>query len=230
MMFIRFCVASFSVGFLLLVGLTSSRAATAPDEEPGCSDWADIGECDHNPGYMLVHCATSCEKAVPVEKLEGIESFYDLSAPDINGNTVNFADFRGKVVILTNVASHCGYTESHYTQLVDLWGNFKDGDLVEILAFPCNQFGQQEPGSAEEIKSFVEQKGVTFRMMQKINVNGPAADTVYKFLKREAGPSAITWNFATYYVVSPDGQINAYSGLEPRHLKTVALSLLKEEL
>jgi glutathione peroxidase len=95
---------------------------------------------------MLDTCAASCErvdqqKALDAKALAGISSFYDLEANDIKGNPVSFEKFRGKVTIITNVASYCGYTESHYRGLVELWSNVKDQD-IEILAFPCNQFGK----------------------------------------------------------------------------------------
>ena len=227
------------LSLLLALGVCLVRntlaASIAADQHAQCPEWAEVGECDTNPTYMLASCATSCDKVMAVDAsdasdLHGINSFYELSAPDIDGNMVDFNEFQGKVVILTNVASYCGYTEGHYKQLVELWSHFPAGDNVEILAFPCNQFGQQEPGTADEIKAFIQQKGVTFRIMSKTDVNGPQADKVYKFLKREAGPNSITWNFATYFVVSPNGDVTSYSGVEPSALKTVALSLLKEEL
>lgn len=120
----------------------------------------ESGKCENNPSYMLISCATSC-----------LHSFYNLSTPDIDGNAIPFSAFQGKVVILTNVASYCGYTQSHYTQLVELWGHFRDAGDVEILVSPCKHFGKQDPGTKDEIKTFVQGKGVSFRMMQKIDVN-----------------------------------------------------------
>jgi glutathione peroxidase len=79
---------------------------------------------------------------------------------------------------------------------VNLWSKVKD-ESVEILAFPCNQFGSQEPDSDAKILQFARGKGVEFTMMSKINVNGPTASPVYKYLKRVAGPGAISWNFGT---------------------------------
>ena len=105
-----------------------------------------------------------------------------------------------------------------------------EGENVQILAFPCNQFGKQEPGNAAEIKDFAKSEGVKFRMMEKINVNGPETTIVYKYLKSKAGPGSIQWNFATYFVVGPDGDIQSHSGVEPMQLKDLALNLLKEEL
>ena len=101
---------------------------------------------------------------------------------------------------------------------------------MEILAFPCNQFNYQEPGSAEDIKQFAYNKGVEFRMMNKIDVNGIAAHPVYKFLKKVAGPHNIAWNFATYYVVAPNGDVMSYSNVKPSFLHHLAHDMLVEEL
>jgi glutathione peroxidase-family protein len=163
------------------------------------------------------------------QELQSIGSFFDLSARDIDGKPVDFDQFRGSVTILVNVASYCGYTKSHYEGLVELWSHV-EGENVQILAFPCNQFGKQEPGSAAEIKDFAKSEGVKFRMMEKINVNGPDTSIVYKYLKNKAGPGKIQWNFATYFVVGPDGDVQSHSGVEPMQLKDLALNLLKEEL
>jgi glutathione peroxidase len=202
------------------------------DTDDRCGDWAASGECDKNPGFMQSNCPTSCdavEKARLAEatELQGIE-FYDLSAKDIDGNVLEFSSLRNKVVVITNVASYCGYTESHYRGLVELYGELEGAD-VEILAFPCNQFGAQEPKSNKEIKSFASKKGVKFTMMDKINVNGPDASLVYKYLKAKAGPSNISWNFATYFVVDPDGTVESFTGVEPMQLKDGVLGLLDNE-
>jgi glutathione peroxidase len=91
--------------------------------------------------------------------------------------------------------------------------------------------GQQEPDAADKIKAFAKKKGVEFQIMGKVNVNGPDASLVYKYLKQQTGVASITWNFATYFVVSPEGVITAHSGVEPMELKGSVLSLLsKEEL
>jgi len=115
--------------------------------------------------------------------------------------------------------------------LVGLYTEISGTGRVQILAFPCNQFGQQEPEEASAIKRFAEGKGVRFTMMEKINVNGPNAHNVYKFLKKTAGPNRIQWNFATYFVVGPDGDVQSFSGVVPSELQSVALELLdKSEL
>lgn len=220
---------------LLVVTVTATVHAVPKDQHDTCASWAEAGECEHNPAFMHTNCATSCDRAAAAtaaqdKELAGITSFFDLSAPDIEGETVNFDQFKDQVTLVINVASYCGYTKSHYEGLVELWSLVAD-EAIEILAFPCNQFGQQEPGTAADIKQFAADQGVKFRMMQKVNVNGAAADQVYKYLKREAGPNTITWNFGTYFVVGPDGAVQSFSGVEPMELKDTAMELLgRQEL
>lgn len=218
---------------LMLVLVVSVQGVPA-DQHEECEAWALQGECDENAGFMRTACAVSCDRADKAaaaldKELSGIESFFELSGLDIDGNTVKFDQFAGQVTILVNVASYCGYTASHYKGLVELWSHVQS-ENVQILAFPCNQFGKQEPGTAKDIKDFAASQGVKFRIMQKIDVNGPDANVVYKYLKRQAGPGSIQWNFATYFVVGPDGDVQSHSGVEPMQLKDLALNLLKEEL
>jgi len=186
---------------------------------------------------MRRECQTACEESDSKMGIESysdiqiIKSFFQLSALDIDKNTFDFSNLEGKITVVVNVASQCGYTESHYRGLKELYDQVKETNSVEILAFPSNQFGSQEPGSCEEIKRFaVEEKGAEYRMMNKIDVNGPGADHVYKFLKREAGPPSIAWNFATYFVISPTGEVRSYSGVEPMDLKEIVFGMLEKEL
>mmetsp|Transcript_30475 Transcript_30475/g.46148 ORF Transcript_30475/g.46148 Transcript_30475/m.46148 type:complete len:186 (-) Transcript_30475:77-634(-) len=185
---------------------------------------------------MQNNCADSCRRLKEVQteqaaRVRGVESFYELTANDIDGNLVQFSDFRGKIVVITNVASQCGYTQSHYASMVELYSQVRHDDLVHILAFPCNQFGSQEPGTANEIKKFAKSKGVEFTMMEKIYVNGPNTSLIYLYLKHHAGPATITWNFATYFVVDTNGEVTSHSGVEPMDLKGEIFGMLgKEEL
>ena len=159
-------------------------AAAVEDADENCMRWAESGECEKNPGYMLSSCSKSCAvvaagSSKAAEELLAVSSFFDLSANDIFGESIDFKKFQGQITILVNVASECGYTDSHYRGLVQLWNEVKHTEQVNILAFPCDQFGHQEPGTNEEINEFaVEEYGVDFTMMEKINVNGPSASIV----------------------------------------------------
>jgi glutathione peroxidase len=126
----------------------------------------------------------------------------------LNGSSENLQDYAGKVILIVNVASNCGFT-SQYRDLQNLYtANQAKG--LEILGFPCNQFGAQEPGSAEQIQSFCSTNyGVTFPMFEIIDVNGDSTHPLYVYLKNQApgilGTTGIKWNF-TKFVVSKDGQ------------------------
>jgi glutathione peroxidase len=120
-----------------------------------------------------------------------------------------------------------GYTEDHYNEMVELYNSLSStGANFELVAFPCNQFDGQEPGDADEIKAFTQQKGVTFTVMNKINVNGRRTHDVYRFLKSVAGPSEIEWNFATYYVIDGEGRVKAFSDVTPLELRETLDELL----
>ncbi|WP_371743126.1 glutathione peroxidase [Polynucleobacter sp. AP-Elch-400A-B2] len=126
----------------------------------------------------------------------------------LNGVQENLQDYAGKVLLIVNVASRCGFTPQ-YRDLQNLYEENKAHGL-EILGFPCNQFGAQEPGSADEIGQFCSANyGVTFPMFEKIDVNGAAEHPLYAFLKEQApgilGTTSIKWNF-TKFLVSKDGK------------------------
>ena len=126
----------------------------------------------------------------------------------LNGAQENLQDYAGKVLLIVNVASRCGFTPQ-YRDLQNLYEENKAHGL-EILGFPCNQFGAQEPGSADEIQNFCSTiYGVTFPMFEKVDVNGAAEHPLYAFLKEQApgilGTTGIKWNF-TKFLVSKDGQ------------------------
>lgn len=138
----------------------------------------------------------------------------------INGSQENLHGYSGKVLFIVNVASQCGFT-GQYKDLQALYAKYQTSGL-EILGFPCNQFGAQEPGSAEQIQNFCESKySVTFPMFEKIDVNGPNTHPVYAFLKNAApgllGTTAIKWNF-TKFLVSRDGKtVKRYSSATSPH-------------
>lgn len=133
----------------------------------------------------------------------------DFVARLSNGEEVNLADKLGKVLLIVNTASKCGFTPQ-YAGLEALWRDYRDRGL-EVIGFPCNQFGGQEPGSAEEIASFCDVNfGVSFPLMAKIEVNGPDATPLYQWLKAEApgilGSRNIKWNF-TKFLIGRDGKV-----------------------
>jgi glutathione peroxidase len=133
---------------------------------------------------------------------------FDFSAKLNNGEEKPLADYRGKVLLIVNTASKCGFTPQ-YTGLEELYKSYREQGL-EILGFPCDQFGHQEPGGDEEIRSFCQLNyGVTFPLFSKINVNGVNQHPLYKHLKSEAGGligDSIKWNF-TKFLVSRTGKV-----------------------
>jgi glutathione peroxidase len=158
-------------------------------------------------------------------KRTGTRSFYDLSAVAIDGTTINFSDFKGKKVLLVNVASNCGFTPQYagLQKLHDIYG-----DKLVVIGFPANDFMKQEPGSNEEIASFCEENyGVTFLMSEKITVKGQDMHEVFQWLtdKELNGWSARKprWNFYKY-LVDENGQLDAVfsSRIKPDSKKVIA--------
>ena len=136
-------------------------------------------------------------------------SLYDFSAASIRGETADFGAQRGKVFLIVNTASACGFTPQ-FAGLEQLWKDYKDRGLV-VVGFPCNQFGHQDPGANGEIENFCQKNyGVSFPMMSKVEVNGAGADPLWKWLKSEKpgvlGTEIIKWNF-TKFLVGKDGQV-----------------------
>jgi len=151
-------------------------------------------------------------------------SIYDITVAAIDGSTQPLAQYRGKVMLIVNVASRCGYTPQ-YQGLEALYRKYQDRGLV-VLGFPCNQFGAQEPGSEAEIQRFCESRyHVTFPLFSKIDVNGEHAHALYRWLKSARpgvlGTEAIKWNF-TKFLVGRDGEVvNRYgSSTSPDQLES----------
>jgi glutathione peroxidase len=143
------------------------------------------------------------------EKKGGNMSVFDFTVKDATGKDYPLSQHRGKVLLIVNVASRCGFTPQ-YTSLEKLYKKYKDQGFV-VLGFPCNQFGAQEPGSNEEIQTFCSNEyGVTFPVLAKIDVNGNNADPLYVHLKSKApgimGSEAIKWNF-TKFLVDREGKV-----------------------
>jgi len=132
-------------------------------------------------------------------------SIYDFKVANSNGDIVSLGDYKGKTLMIVNVASKCGFTPQ-YAKLQALYEKYKDKGFV-ILGFPCNQFLGQEPGTDAEIQQFCQLNyGVTFPVFKKIKVNGKEADPLYQYLKAETGGSSIKWNFCKF-VISKDGVV-----------------------
>lgn len=134
--------------------------------------------------------------------------FYDFAAKKMNGEEVSMKQYKGKVVLVVNTASKCGFTPQ-FKGLEDLYEKYKEKGFV-ILGFPCNQFAKQDPAGNEEIHSFCQLNyGVTFDMFQKIEVNGEHAHPLYQFLKKEQKGSfglKIKWNF-TKFLIDKQGNV-----------------------
>ncbi|HZT34784.1 MAG TPA: glutathione peroxidase, partial [Nitrososphaera sp.] len=165
---------------------------------------------------------TADDKAIHKKKSEAAEkvrgekgadmkndSIYEFSAKALGGEDIDFKKYEGKVLLIVNTASQCGYTPQ-YAELEKLHEKYADKGLA-ILGFPCNQFGKQEPGDDHEIAKFCQANyGVKFQMFSKIDVNGSKEHPIYKFLKEKApgvlGSEAIKWNF-TKFLVGKDGKV-----------------------
>lgn len=138
-----------------------------------------------------------------------MSTLYELQAERIDGTPLSFAQYKDKVLLVVNTASACGFTPQ-FAGLEQLHQTYQAQGL-EVIGFPCNQFGAQDPGSNSEIGAFCQKNyGVRFTMMAKINVNGDAAHPLYQWLKSEApgmlGTEGIKWNF-TKFLIGKDGRV-----------------------
>jgi len=158
--------------------------------------------------------------------------FYDLKASKNGGKELAFDSLQGKTVLVVNTASNCGFTPQ-YEGLQDLYRKYQDKGL-EILGFPCDQFGHQEPGTDEQIREFCTANfGVTFPLFNKVDVNGPKAHPVYEYLT-EALPGAIgkmiKWNFTKFLIDSEGNPVKRYApSVTPEKLEKDIKSLLEKE-
>jgi glutathione peroxidase len=148
------------------------------------------------------------------------QSIFEFSVQDSEGEEIALSTYSDKkVIIIVNVASNCGYTYSNYRGLVDLYDKYKDKGL-EILAFPSNQFGEQEPGTDAQIQEFCGNAGVNFPVFKKVNVNGPDAIPLFKYLKQKAGRSEIQWNFNKFVVVDGKPIYRYGASVKPSDMET----------
>ena len=140
-------------------------------------------------------------------------NFYDFVAKDINGKDINMNQYKGKVVLVVNTASKCGFTPQ-FKGLEELYNEYKEKGF-EILEFPCNQFKNQDPGSNKEINNFCQLNyGVTFTMFEKIDVKGPNAHPIFKYLKEQTKGllnDEIKWNFTKFLIDSNGNVVKRYA-------------------
>ena len=157
-------------------------------------------------------------------------SIYDFAVTTIEGQPLNLSTYKGKVLLIVNTASQCGFTPQ-YQGLQALYDKHASQGL-EILGFPCNQFGQQEPGSASDIQSFCETRfGVKFPLFQKVDVNGKEAHPLFQYLTKAApglfGTETVKWNFTKFLVDRNGKVIERYASLaKPEDLEKAIQKLL----
>ncbi len=160
-----------------------------------------------------------------------MESIYDIEVETIDGQKKKLQDYKGKALLVVNVASKCGFTPQ-YDGLQKLYKQYGEHGF-EILAFPCNQFASQEPGEAQEIKKFCSLTyDVTFPLFAKVDVNGKSAHPLFKFLKNEApgvlGTKAIKWNFTKFLIDKNGNVVKRFSPRdEPEKLADDIIEILK---
>jgi glutathione peroxidase len=158
-------------------------------------------------------------------------SIYDFSATMISGEEKSLAEYKGKVLLIVNTASKCGFTPQ-FAGLESIYTKFADKGFA-VLGFPCNQFGSQDPGSNEEILSFCQQNyGVSFPMFAKIDVNGSNAHPLFEYLKEQApgvlGSKAIKWNFTKFLVDRNGKVVRRYApATKPADIETDVAALLE---
>ncbi len=157
-------------------------------------------------------------------------SVYDFSATDINGKEVVLKHYQGKVLLIVNTASKCGFTPQ-FEGLEQLFSELSEQGLV-VLGFPCNQFGSQEPGSEQNIQEFCQLNyGVSFPMFSKIEVNGGGAHPLFNYLKKQAkgalGSKSIKWNFTKFLINREGDVVRRYGSVDkPEAIKKDIQALL----
>jgi len=161
-----------------------------------------------------------------------MKNFYDFNVQNIRGEEVSMSAYKNKVILVVNVASKCGYTPQ-YEGLETLYKSYNKQGL-EILGFPCNQFRDQEPGTAKEIQNFCKVNyGVTFPLFAKIDVNGDNTDPLYVYLKKQApgflGTESIKWNFTKFLIDKKGNVVKRYgSSTKPAEITDDIKILLKK--
>ena len=152
-----------------------------------------------------------------------MSTIYDFTAEHMDGTSQDFSDYEGKVLLIVNTASKCGFTPQ-FEGLEALYQQYKNQGLV-VIGFPCNQFGSQDPGSNDEIGAFCQKNyGVSFPMMAKVDVNGKDAHPIFEWLKKQKGgllTDGIKWNFTKFLIDSKGQVIDRYAPTtKPEAIKT----------
>lgn len=159
---------------------------------------------------LILGILLGCQLAAAQDKFK---TFYDFSATTIDGDVLDFSVFKGKKVLVVNTASECALTPQ-YKKLQELYEEY-GGDDFEIVAFPCNDFGNQEPGTNEDIKEFCRQYPISFTLMSKITIKGEDEEPVYRWLtnSEENGvlDAKVRWNFQKY-MIDTNGQVVDFVG------------------
>ncbi len=180
---------------------------------------------------ILIACVTTIIYSSTKNENKAMnKSIYDFKVKTIDGKEKPLSDYKGKVLLIVNTASECGYTPQ-YTGLQELYIKYKEQGF-EVLGFPCNQFGGQEPGTNSEIKSFCSTYySITFPMFEKIEVNGDNADALYKYLKSaQSGliTDDIKWNFTKFLIDKNGNPVDRYgSATTPESISKDIEELLK---
>jgi len=177
---------------------------------------------------LLFHHQTQAGKNLKGSKMNN--NISTITVKDINGKEVKLSSYKGKVLLIVNVASYCGFTKQ-YSGLEEIYKKYKEKGF-EILAFPCNQFGEQEPGSNEEIKNFCSSKfDVTFKLFDKVDVNGKDKSPLYSTLtdNEVTGKADVKWNFEKFLIDKNGNVVARYlSKVEPTSVELT--SAIEKEL
>ena len=177
---------------------------------------------------LFFYSPTHAIKLIKGDKMEN--NINQITVKDIDGKNINLNSYNGKVLLIVNVASYCGFTKQ-YSGLEEIYRKYKSNGF-EILAFPCNQFGNQEPGTNEEIKNFCSSNfDVTFKLFDKIDVNGKNRSPLYTVLtdNKVTGNSDIKWNFEKFLIDKSGNVVARFpSSVEPTDDKLI--SALEKEL
>ncbi len=179
---------------------------------------------------MLSACFTGKNKAVTSSDISSAKSLYSIQINSLDGNEINLAEFKGKKILFVNTASQCGFTYQ-YEDLEKLSKKYS-GSLV-IIGSPCNQFGGQEPGSAEQIGSFCQKNyGVTFLLTEKLNVKGDSIHPLYAWLTQKnlngSSDFSVKWNF-NKFLINENGNLTHYFGSSTKPLDTEVTNAIENK-